>query len=64
VLGPVTEAHHQKKHPKMKEFLELPQLIDINHTLIIKKLLKTWKIFPWWEQRLYSGAELQVPSRP
>jgi hypothetical protein len=34
------EAHHPKRNPKKKEFLELTQLIDKNHTLIIKK---TWK---------------------
>jgi hypothetical protein len=29
----------------MKEFLELPQLIDINHTLIIKNFLKPGRYF-------------------
>jgi hypothetical protein len=40
-MGPVTEAHHQEKNPKNKEFLELTKFIDKNHTLIIKKLFKT-----------------------
>jgi Ca2+-binding EF-hand superfamily protein len=40
-MGPVTEAHHQKTNPRKERIFRALQLIDKNHTLIIKKLLKT-----------------------